>query len=87
MGKALFQGGQHERRIPAFRLGEEKMHVLRHDYVTDHSKLMPLADLLHHLQEEIARTGRSEKGTALITTRGNKVGISSAVVTVQVCRH
>jgi hypothetical protein len=87
MGEVLFQGGQHQRRISALRLGEEKMDMLGHDYVTDDYKLMTLADLLHNFEEEIARAGCPEKGTALIATCGNKVRVSSAVVAVQVCRH
>src|ERR1700683_1276071 len=87
MGEGLFQSGQHQRRISALRLREEKMDMLRHDYVTDDYKLMALADLLHNFEEEIARAGRPEKGPALITTCGSKVGVSSAVVAVQVCRH
>ena len=87
MGEGLFQGGQHQRGISALRLGEEKMDMLRHDYVTDDDKLMALADLLQHFEKEIARAGRAEKGTALITTCGNKVGVSSAVVAVKVCWH
>jgi hypothetical protein len=63
------------------------MDMLRHDYVTDDYKLMTLADLLHNFEEEIARARCAEKGTALIATCGNKVGVSSAVVAVQVCRH
>jgi hypothetical protein len=74
MGEGLFQSGQHQRKISAFRLGEEKVDMLRHDYVTDDCKLMTLADLLHHFEEEIARAGCPEKGTALITTSGNKSG-------------
>jgi hypothetical protein len=61
--------------------------MLRHDYVTHDYKLMALADLLHDFEEEIARAGYPEKRTALITTCSNKVGVSSAVVAVQVCRH
>ena len=63
------------------------MDMLRHDHVTDNYKLMALADLLNDLEEEIARAGCAEKGTALIATCGNKVGVSRAVVAVQVCRH
>jgi hypothetical protein len=84
MGKGLFQSGQHQRKISAFRLGEKKMDMLRHDYVTHDYKLMTLANLLHNFEEEIARARCPEKGTALITTRSNKVGVSSAVVAVQV---
>ena len=87
MGKGLFQSGQHQRKISALRLGEKKMNMLRHDYVTHNYKLMTLANLLHNFEEEIARARCPEKGTALITTRSNKVGVSSAVVAVQVCRH
>ena len=68
MGEGLFQSGQHQREISALRLGEEKMDMLRHDYVTDDYKLMTPPDLLHNFEEEIARAGRAEKGTALITT-------------------
>ena len=87
MGKGLFQSGQHQRKISALRLGEKKMDMLRHDYITHDYKLMTLANLLHNFEEKIARARCSEKGTALITTCRNKVGVSSAVVAVQVCRH
>jgi hypothetical protein len=92
MGEGLFQGGHHQRKISALRFGKlrltnEKMDMLRHDHVTDDYKLMTLADLLHNFEEEIARAGCPEKGTALITTCGNKVRVSGAVVAVQVCRH
>ena len=83
----MLQDCQHQRKISALRLGEEKMHMLRHDHITDDCKLMTLADLLHHFEEEIARVGSPEKGSALITTCGYKVGVSSAIVAVQVCRH
>jgi len=53
MGEGLLQRGQHQRRISALRFGEEKMDMLRHDYVTDDYEL----------------------------------GVSSAVVAVQVGRH
>jgi hypothetical protein len=54
------------------------MDVLRHDHVTDDDKLMALADLLQHFEEEIAGAGCAEKRTALIATCGNEVGVSSA---------
>jgi len=87
MGEGLFQGGQHQRRISTLRLGEEKMDMLGHDHVTNDYKLMTLADLLHDVKEEIPSAGRAEKWTALITTCGNKVRVSSPVRAVQVCRH
>jgi hypothetical protein len=64
MGKGLFQGGQHQRRISALRLGKlwlnkEKMDMLRHDYVTDDYKLMTLADLLRDFEKTIR--GRDRK--------------------------
>src|ERR1700687_864331 len=64
MGEGLFQSGQHQRRIPALRLGEEKMDMRRHDQVTDDYKLVALADMLHNFEEVIARAGCPEKGTA-----------------------
>ena len=63
MGESLFQGGHYQRRISPLRLGEQKMDMLRHDYVTDDYKLMTLANLLHNFEEEIARAGCPEKGT------------------------
>jgi hypothetical protein len=63
------------------------MDMLRHDHVTDDYKLMTLAVLLQHLEEEIAGPGCVEKRTTLIATCGNKVGVSRAVVAVQVGRH
>ena len=87
MGEGLFQSGQHQRRISALGFAEEKMDMLRHDYITDNDKLMALADLLHNLEEEIAGVGCAEEGTALIATCGNKVGVPRAVVAVQIGRH
>jgi hypothetical protein len=87
MGEGLFQGGQHQRRISTLRLGEEKMDMLRHDYVTGNYKLMALADLSHNFEEEIARAGCAEKGTALIATCSNKVRVSSAIIAAQVGWH
>jgi len=61
--------------------------MLRHHDITDDDKLMALANLLQNLEEEIARVGCAEKGTALITACGDKVRVSSAVEAVQVCWH
>jgi len=87
MGKGLLQGGHHQRRISPLRLGKQKMDMLRHNHVTGNHKSMVLADLLHNFEEEIARAGCPEKGTALIATGGNKVRVPSAVAPAQVYRH
>jgi hypothetical protein len=63
------------------------MDMLGHDYVSDNYELMTPANPLHNFEEEIARAGCGEKGTALITTRGNKVRVSSPVEAVQVGWH
>ena len=61
--------------------------MLRHHDITDDDKLMALANLLQNFEEEIARVACPQKGTALITTCGNKVRVSSAVEAVQVGWH
>ncbi len=61
--------------------------MLWHDHVTDNYKLMALTDLFHDFEEEIAGSGRAEKRAALIAAGGNEVGVSSAVVAVQVGGH
>ena len=51
MGERLLEGCQHQRRISALRLTQEKMDMLRHHYIPDNDKLMALADLF-----QISRT-------------------------------
>ncbi len=48
---------------------------------------MALTNLLQHVEEEIAGTGRIEKRTALVVTDGDEVAVPSAVEAVQICRH
>ncbi len=85
IGKILFQSGQGQRRISALRLGEEKMDMLGHDYVTDNHKAMALPDLLHDFKEEVAGARRAEKG--LKAACSDEVGVSRAVEAVKICRH
>jgi hypothetical protein len=62
------------------------MDMLRHYYITDNDKLMALASLLHKFQERDRERVVCEKRATLMTACGDEVGVSSAVVAVQVGR-
>jgi superfamily I DNA and RNA helicase len=85
--KTLFQSVHHDRRIAALRFAEEQMHVLGHDHITDNDKTIATADLLQHLEKEIAILPATQQRASLITTGGDKVQLSGAVVTMESVSH
>ena len=66
---------------------KQKMNVLRHDHVADKHKTVTPAHLFHNFEKQIAILRRTQPGSSLITTCGNKMKASGAVVTMQVGRH
>jgi hypothetical protein len=86
--QTLFQSLHHDRRIAARRFAEEQVHVLGHDHVTNHDKAIAAADLLQHLEKEIAWIlPATQQRASLITTGGDKVQVSGAVVTMESVSH
>jgi hypothetical protein len=73
--------------LPRSRFAEEQVHVLGHDHVTDHDKTIAAADLFQHLEKEIAILPATQQGAPLITTGGDKVQVSGAVVTMESVSH
>jgi hypothetical protein len=69
------------------RLAEEQMNMLWHDYVTCHHQTITPPDVLQDLKKEIAISRVVEQRPALITTGGDEVQISCAVVAVKAIGH
>jgi hypothetical protein len=86
-GKALFESLHDHGWVGALRFGQQEMNVFRHDHVADDHETVAAAGLLEDAEEEIAIAGRAEKGKAPVTTVGDEVGVSSAVVTMESGGH
>ena len=84
---ALFQYLQDFRRIVFPRFGDEKMDVLRHDYVPDQSEGIFSTDLRQDGHEAIASPRGSEQGAPSGTTEGDEVEITLSVAALQGVAH
>ncbi len=63
------------------------MHMLGHDYVTHDHKMIAAAYLLQHDEKEVAIFPAAQQRAALVTTGGDKVQISGAVVAMESIGH
>ena len=74
----------HDRgKVGDLRLRNQQMHMLRHHHVADYDETISLAHLLQDFQEQIAPYRTSEQRLAMITTPGDEVMVSVAVVALQ----
>jgi hypothetical protein len=62
------------------------MHVFRHDHVADHHQLITPADLLQHLEKQVAALGRAQKRLPPVTTAGDEVQVAGSVVALEAPR-
>ena len=63
------------------------MKVLGHDDIADHHELIALPHAFEHRQEQIAPPRRSQPCLPAVTTTGNEMQISGAIVTLKTKRH
>lgn len=70
----------HGRRILLLRFADQQVNVFGHDDVTNDHELVAFAHALQHRQEQVATARRGEKGLSSITTAGDEVQVSGAVV-------
>ena len=68
-------------------LAHQQVHMLGHDDVSEDDQLILLAHLLQRAQEEVAPPGVAQKGPAAVTTEGDEMEVTGAVVSLQVARH
>src|SRR5208282_6595014 len=86
-GDTLFQDLQHRRRRPIFRLADQQMDVLGHDYIAHQQKAVALAHLAERLDEQVPRSHSSKKGKAAITTERQEMEMSLSIVAFQLITH
>jgi len=58
------------------------MYVLRHRDISHDHELVTAADLFEELEEEVAALPSSQQRTTVVTTEGDEMKISGAVVAV-----
>jgi hypothetical protein len=63
------------------------MYVFGHNDVSDDNQVITTANLLEDVKEQIANVGIVQERTSLLTTRGNEMGVTCAIVTMQAVRH
>jgi hypothetical protein len=63
------------------------MYVFGHNDVPDDNQVITTANLLEDVKEQIADAGIVQERTSLITTRGNEMGVTGAIVAMQAVRH
>jgi hypothetical protein len=63
------------------------MDMFGHDDVAYDQGAMPLADLLDDFEEQVVVVWAARQRSALVTTRGDEVGVSGAIVAVEIAGH
>ena len=68
-------------------LADEQMDMFRHQDIADHHKTVATAYLLRDFKRQIAAARRSQQRPTLITTGGDVMEVSAAVVTMETSGH
>jgi hypothetical protein len=63
------------------------MKMLGHHHISDYDKTVSLPHLFEHSEEQVTSASRSQKRLAVITTAGDEVQVSCAVVPLQSPGH
>jgi len=63
------------------------MHMLGHHDVSDDYELVTASDVLESFEKEVPIARTAEQRTSLITTGGDEVGVSGAIVAVEAVGH
>jgi hypothetical protein len=66
---------------------DQQMHMLRHNYISEQPKLDHVSDSCQLLDKDIPRLRGIQKRQTSITTEGNKMQMTLAIVTLQPSRH
>jgi hypothetical protein len=69
------------------RFADQQMKVFGHDHIADDHKLIAPADLFEDLEKKIAALSAAQQGLATITTTGDEMQVSGAVVAVKAPGH
>ena len=63
------------------------MNVLGHDHISHHYETVARSDLFQDLEKQIPATWTVKQRPTMITTGGDEVQVSTAVVTMQASGH
>jgi hypothetical protein len=77
----------HGRWIGNLGLRNEKMDMLRHHDIANHSEAISVSHLLQHGEQQVPPRCAMEQRLALVATPRNQVQTPRAVVTLQAPRH
>ncbi len=85
--EALFEHLYDRGLSPALGFSDEQVKVLRHDHITHHDEVIPTANLLEDLQEQVAPARSTKKRARVITAAGDEMQMSGLVTAMQVAWH
>lgn len=69
------------------RLADEQVNVFRHDDISGNDELISPARLLQDGEKQISTARRAQHGLPPVTTAGDEMQVSGAVVSLQVLPH
>ena len=73
LGDAQFEAMHHRGWVARFRLADQQVHVLRHDYVADYNEAVLGSNLFERAHERVPRARRSQQRQPAVTTEGDEV--------------
>ena len=76
-----------DRRIADGRFAEEQVYVLGHEHVPDDNEIIFQPNLFQNGEKTIPSRGEREPRVATITTQGNEVEMSAAIIAFQMNAH
>jgi len=85
--KAEFERLHHGRGNPLLGLAHQQMKVLGHDDVAHHHELIPAANLFENCLKQVSALLCAEQRLPPITTTGDEVQVSGAVVAREIPGH
>lgn len=78
-GVALLEHLQNDRMILFVRFGQEEVHMLRHDHISNDNNSVADSGFFEDAQEEVTTLRRTWQRTAMVTTEGDEVKTSGTV--------
>lgn len=63
------------------------MKVFGHDHVSENHESIALANFFQNGEKQIATAGRAQPGLSVITTAGDEVQVSGAIISFEISGH
>jgi len=77
LGDGGFQGLNGSIQQPSAWLGNQHMHVFRHNHIAENMEDIPSAHLLQRVLEQLTGCSRGKIGQPIVTTEGEEVSVPS----------